>query len=408
MIFVLRSANAPLLPEVPARSHEARPSWPVFEPDEIAVATDVLASGKVNYWTGEHGRAFEREFAAYHDVAHSIALANGTLALELALLALDIGPGDEVIVPSRTFIASASAVVARGARVVVADVDRDSGNLTAETVKAAITPRTRAVVAVHLGGWPVDIDALRRVCAVPKIAIVEDCAQAHGARLRGRPIGSLGDIAAFSFCQDKIMTTAGEGGMVTTDVEALHRRMWAYKDHGKDLDLVQRTDHPPGFRWLHGSFGSNYRMPEVQSAIGRVQLQKLDAWVQRRRQSAMMLRDRLAELPALRVPWPEAGIEHACYRFYAYVRPERLKADWTRDRIAQTVSAEGIPCMQGSCSEIWREKAFPAAWRPAEPLPVAAELGRTALALLVHPTLGDADIAHAAEVVAGVMRTATR
>jgi dTDP-4-amino-4,6-dideoxygalactose transaminase len=408
MTFVLRSANAALLPDLTARAQQPRPGWPVFEPDEIAIATDVLASGRVNYWTGEHGKAFEREFAAYHDVKHAIALANGTLALELALLALDIGPGDEVIVPSRTFIASASAIVARSARPVVADVDRESGNLTAETVKAAITTRTRAVVAVHLGGWPVDIDALRRVCAVPKIAIVEDCAQAHGARLRGRPIGSLGDIAAFSFCQDKIMTTAGEGGMVTTDVETLFQRMWSYKDHGKDLAEVMRTDHPPGFRWLHARFGSNYRLPEVQSAIGRVQLQKLAAWVARRRRSAEILRDRLSSLPALRVPWPEPGFEHACYRFYAYVRPERLKADWSRDRIAQTVSAEGIPCMQGSCSEIWREHAFPPAWRPSEPLPVAAELGRTALALLVHPTLGDDDIAHAAEVVSGVVRAASR
>ncbi|HWB79985.1 MAG TPA: DegT/DnrJ/EryC1/StrS aminotransferase family protein [Nannocystaceae bacterium] len=408
MNSVLRSANAPLLPDLPAGATQPRPGWPVFEPDEIAAATDVLASGRVNYWTGEHGKAFEREFAAYHDTKHAIALANGTLALELALLALDIGPGDEVIVPSRTFIASASAVVARGARPVIADVDRDSGNLTAETVKAAITNRTRAVVAVHLGGWPVDIESLRRVCAVPKIAIVEDCAQSHGAKIRGRRIGSLGDIAAFSFCQDKIMTTAGEGGMVTTDVESLFQRMWAYKDHGKDLGEVMRTDHPPGFRWLHASFGSNYRLPEVQSAIGRAQLQKLDAWVMRRRRSAEILRDKLADLPALRVPWPDASIDHAFYRFYAYVRPECLKADWSRDRIAQTVSAEGIPCMQGSCSEIWRERAFPPAWRPEAPLPVAAELGRTSLAMLVHPTLGDDDMAHAAEVLAGVVRAATR
>ncbi|MBC8072503.1 MAG: DegT/DnrJ/EryC1/StrS family aminotransferase, partial [Deltaproteobacteria bacterium] len=366
------------------------------------------SSGRVNYWTGDEGRAFERDFAAYHGVEHAIAVANGTLALELALLALDIGPGDEVIVPARTFIASASAAVARGAQVVCADVDRDSGNLTAETVAAAITPRTRAVIAVHLAGWPVDIDALRKVTAVHKIAIVEDCAQAHGAKLRGRPVGSMGDISAFSFCQDKIMTTAGEGGMVTTNVSRLYERMWAYKDHGKDLAQVMRTDHPPGFRWLHGSFGSNYRMTEVCSAIGRLQLGKLDAWIDRRRKNAMILRERLASIPALRMPWPGDDVEHAAYRFYAYLQPERLRDGWTRDRIAQTITAEGVPCMQGSCSEIYREAAFPEAWRPAAPLPVAALLGRTALAMLVHPTLGDDDMLHAAETIAAVVRKATR
>ncbi len=384
------------------------PMWPVFEADEIGLASSVLASGRVNYWTGEHGRAFEREFAAWHGVEHAIAVANGTLALELALLALGIGPGDDVIVPARTFIASASAAVARGARVICADVDRDSGNVTAATIEAALTATTRAVVVVHLAGWPADIDAIRKVCAPRSIAIVEDCAQAHGARLRGRSVGSLGDIAAFSFCQDKIMSTGGEGGMVTTSDPALWSAMWSYKDHGKDWDAVHRTDHPPGFRWLHGSFGSNYRLSEMQSAIGRAQLGKLGGWYGRRRRSASILHDALGDLPALRMPWPEDGFEHGFYRVYAYVEPERLREGWSRDRLAQVITAAGVPCMQGSCSEIYRERAFPLAWCPAAPLPVAAELGRTSVAMLVHPTLDDDDVRHAAAVIRDVVMQASR
>lgn len=384
------------------------PGWPVFDPDEIAAATAVLASGKVNYWTGTEGKRFEQEFAAWHGVPHALAIANGTLALELALLALDIGPGDDVIVPARTFIASASAAVARGARVVCADVDRDSGVLTPATVLAALTPATRAIVAVHLAGWPVDIDAIRAAVAGRNIAIIEDCAQSHGASLRGRKTGAMGDVAAFSFCQDKIMTTAGEGGMVTTADHGLWSRMWSYKDHGKDWDAVHRTDHPPGFRWLHASFGSNYRMTELQCAIGRLQLGKLASWVARRQRSAAILREQLSGIAGVRVPWPSDEIEHAQYRFYAYVVPERLREGWSRDRIAATATAAGIACMQGSCGEIYREQAFPAAWRPDAPLPVAAELGRTSLAMLVHPTLDDDDVHHAGRTLAEILRAATR
>ncbi|MBX7082223.1 MAG: DegT/DnrJ/EryC1/StrS aminotransferase family protein [Nannocystaceae bacterium] len=400
-------AHAPGAPAPLPPAPRTPPGWPVFEADEIAAATAPLASGRVNYWTGDVGKRFEQAFAAWHGVPHAIALANGTLALELALLAQGVGPGDEVIVPARTFIASASAVVARGARVVVADVDRDSGVLTPATVAAALSPATRAIVAVHLAGWPVDVPAIRRACGRP-IAIVEDCAQAHGARLRGTAVGALGDIAAFSFCQDKIMTTGGEGGMVTTADRNLWAKMWAYKDHGKDWDAVHRSDHPPGFRWLHASFGSNFRLTEMQSAIGLVQLGKLESWVARRRRSAAILREALADIPALRVPWPDDDITHAHYRFYGYVAPERLRDDWSRDRIVATIAAAGVPCMQGSCSEIWRERAFPESWRPAAPLPIAAELGRTAMALLVHPTLEDDDVAHAGKLVAEVLRRASR
>ena len=383
-------------------------AWPFFADDEIEAAVRVLSSGKVNYWTGQEGRLFEKEFAEFAGCAHSVALANGTVALECALRALGIGPGDEVVTTSRTFIASASCASMLGARPVFADVDRESQNITAESILQVLTPRTKAIVAVHLAGWPCAMDGILALAGERGIKVVEDCAQAHGATYKGRPIGSMGDIAAFSFCQDKIMTTAGEGGMVTTNSAGLWGAMWSLKDHGKSYDAVYLREHAPGFRWLHESFGTNWRLTEVQSAIGRLQLRKLPLWVKTRRKHAALLSACFAELPGLRVTTPPEPVGHSYYKYYAFVDSEALRAGWTRDRILAEIVALGIPCFSGSCSEIYIEKAFPAAWRPASRLPVARELGETSLMFLVHPTLTDEDLAHTCDAVRQVMRAALR
>ena len=384
------------------------PSWPHFEPDEIDAATRVLRSGRVNYWTGEEGRRFEEEFTAWTGAKHAVALANGTVALEAALTAAGIGKGDDVIVTPRSFIASASCAVSVGARPVFADVDPESQNITADTIEAVLTPKTRAIVAVHLAGWPCDMDAILALAERRSLTVIEDCAQAHGARLKGRRVGVLGHIAAWSFCQDKIITTAGEGGMVTTDDAELWARVWALKDHGKSWDAVHRRQHPPGFRWLHESFGSNWRMTEVQSAVGRVQLRKVDGWVERRRAHAARLNKALAGIEALRTTVPPADTEHAYYKYYVFVRPELLRDGWTRDRIMAAVGAEGVPCFSGSCSEVYLERAFDGtSLRPAERLPVARELGDTSLMLMVHPTLSDSDIDDAASALQRVFAAAS-
>lgn len=383
--------------------------WPVFAADEIDAAIRVLASGRVNYWTGDECAAFEREFAAAIGVRYAIALANGTVALELALKALGIGPGDEVIVPSRTFIATASCAVAVGATPVVADVDPHSGNLTAQTLSAAISERSRAVIPVHMAGWPCDMAPIIEAAARHRLHVVEDCAQSHGAAYHGRPTGSLGACAAFSFCQDKIITTAGEGGMLVTDDPALWRRAWEYKDHGKSWEAVHNRQHPPGFRWLHESFGTNWRMSEVQAAIGRRQLAKLPVWSARRRRNAELLAAGLQGLPGLRIPQPAAGIQHAYYKLYAFVEPAQLGMDWTHQRILEAINAEGIPCMAGSCCEIYRERAFVAAGLgPARPLPLAQALSQTSLMFVVHPTLDDQDMADTAAAVRKVMQAAAK
>lgn len=383
------------------------PPWPHYEPDEIEAVAAVLASGKVNYWTGQGCRQFEAEYAAHAGARHAIALMNGTVALELALYALGIGPGDEVVTTPRTFIASASCAVMRGARPVLADVDPVSGNLTAESVAAVLTPRTRAIIAVHLAGWPCDMDPILELARARGLKVIEDCAQAHGATYKGRPVGGLGDAGAFSFCQDKIITTGGEGGMLVLHDEALWKKAWAYKDHGKSHDAVYHRPHPPGFRWLHESFGTNWRMTELQAAIGRRQLAKLPDWVAARQRHAACLEAALAGVPGLRLTPAPAHIGHARYRYYAYLEPERLQPGWDQQRIIAAIAAEGVPCFSGSCSEIYLEKAFAdAGLQPGQPLRLARALGEASLCFLVHPTLGEADMRDTAAAVAKVMAVA--
>jgi dTDP-4-amino-4,6-dideoxygalactose transaminase len=363
--------------------------WPAYSPEEVEAVAGVLRSGRVNYWTGDEGRQFEREYAAWCGSSHAVALANGTVALDVALQALGIGPGDEVIVTPRTFIASASCVANVGATPVFADVDPDSGNLSAATIAPAIGPRTRAIIPVHLAGWPCDMTAIMALADSREIAVIEDCAQAHGALHRGRSVGTFGRIGAWSFCQDKIITTGGEGGMVTTDDRALWSAMWSFKDHGKSWEAVYERQHPPGYRWLHESMGTNWRMLEMQAAIGRIQLRKLEDWVAARGRNAAALAEVCARhADVVRAPQPEAADRHAYYRFYAYVDPDALAEGWSRDRIVAEMEARGAPAFQGSCSEVYLEKAFDGSpSRPDQRLPVARRLGETSLMLLTHPTI---------------------
>lgn len=364
------------------------PPWPSFTSDEVGAVNKVLYSNKVNYWTGQECRKFEKEFAEIFQAKHAVALANGTVALELALWALGIGPDDEVITTSRTFIASASSIVMRGATPILADVDPVTQNITADSIREVISPRTKAIIAVHLAGWPCDMDPILQLAKEFKLKVIEDCAQSHGAQYKGRPVGSLGDVAAFSFCQDKIMSTGGEGGMLTTNDSRIWERAWAYKDHGKSYDAVYNRDHAPGFRWLHESFGTNWRMTEMQAAIGRVQLAKLPDWIKARQAFAKVLTEGFKDIPALRLTVPPDNVSHAYYKYYVFVRPDLLSPAWGRDRIMAAISAEGIPCYSGSCSEIYLEKAFRnQGLGPHERFSVARELGETSLMFLVHPTL---------------------
>jgi dTDP-4-amino-4,6-dideoxygalactose transaminase len=402
-----RSVIADSAPKSPPMSQEL-PSWPHFGAAERAAVDAALASGRVNYWTGDESRRFEKEYADYLGVDHTIALANGTVALELVLRMWHIGAADEVIVTPRSFIASASCAVLLGARPVFADVDRDSGNITAETIAKVITPRTRAIIPVHLAGWPCEMDAIMSLADQHGIKVLEDCAQANGARLDDRPVGALAHAAAFSFCQDKIISTGGEGGLIATRDAALWEAAWSFKDHGKSRQAIHQREHGPGFRWVHDHFGTNWRITELQAAIGRIQLGQLDRWVKKRRDNSAILAGRLGALPALRIPVTPAHIYHAYYKFYVYVRPQALRSGWSRDRILAAIIEKGMPCYSGSCSEMYRERAFQdAGLAPAEALPTAAELGNTSLMFLVHPTLEAEHIHRVCDVVAAVIKEAS-
>jgi dTDP-4-amino-4,6-dideoxygalactose transaminase len=382
--------------------------WPSFTEEEADAVRDVILSNRVNYWTGEECRRFEQEFAAWAGSQYAVAVGNGTLALDVALKALDVGPGDEVIVTSRTFLASVSCIVNAGAAPVFADVDRDSQNVTVDSIRKVLSPRSRAIICVHLAGWPCDMDPIMELAAQQGLHVIEDCAQAHGALYKGRPVGSIGHIGAWSFCQDKIMTTGGEGGMVTTQDRALWSAMWSYKDHGKSWEAVHERQHPPGFRWLHEGFGTNWRMMETQAAIGRIQLRRMPDWHKRRLANAERIWSTARLLPGLRVPVVPEHTTHAAYKCYVFVEPSRLQEGWNRDRILQELGARGVPSYSGSCSEVYLEKAFDGTgWRPATRLPNARELGDTSLMFLVHPTLTSDEMAKTCDALQEVMMRAT-
>ena len=415
-------------------SEKKYPEWPSYSEAEIHSVSSVLSSGKVNYWTGSVTRQFEKEFAKWCGAKHAVAVSNGTVALDLCLMSLGIGArngggtDDEVIVTPRSFVASGSVIVNAGAIPKFVDVCPDSQNMNPAKIKDTITDNTKAVICVHLAGWPCDIDAIKHVIGSRDIKIIEDCAQAHGALYKGQPVGSLGDVAAWSFCQDKIMTTGGEGGMVTCNDHRLWNSIWSYKDHGKSYDRVHSSDQPKGFRWVHDQFGSNYRLTEMQSAIGRLQLQKMPSWTAARAKNSQILID--AFLPfagidgPIRIPTPKCegcnincpaagavagGCRHAYYRFYVFIRAENMEPAWSRDRIIDEMLGRSVPCMQGSCSQIYNEQSFQSAGlQPAYALPIAQKLGDSSVAFLVHPTLDEEHMKSITAAAVSVFKRATK
>ena len=371
--------------------------WPTYAEDEIEAAATVLRSGKVNQWTGLDVFAFEKALTSRFGGGHGIALANGSLALELALRAFGIGPGDEVVTTPRTFVASAFCAMLVGAKPVFADVDPDSGNITAETIAAVLTDRTKAIIPVHLAGWPADMEPIMALARSRGVKVIEDCAQAHGAEIDGRTVGSFGDAAAFSFCQDKIITTGGEGGFVSFRDADAYEWAWSFKDHGKNRRKMAERPPRPGFRWVHDSVGTNWRLTGPQAAIGLAQLDKLEAWTALRARNAALWADALDQVPGLRLPLPEPLFRHAFYKLYAYVDLAD-DAEAARDEILARAGDAGLRLFSGSCSEVYRERAF--ADLDQRALPIAKRLGATSLMVEVHPTLDRELLLRRAEVLA--------
>jgi dTDP-4-amino-4,6-dideoxygalactose transaminase len=359
------------------------PPWPQYEQDEQDAVQRVLASGKGNYWSGEEGKLFEQEFATWCGAKHGLCVFNGTVAIELALRAVGITCGDEVIVTPRSFLASAAAVVAIGAIPVFADVDFDSGNITPETIQKVITSRTRGIVAVHLGGWPADMPTIMDLANEHGIKVIEDCAQAHGATISGQGVGSFGHAAAFSFCQDKIMSTGGEGGMILTNEDGVRDIAWSLRDHGRNRERTLSNDHPSGFRWTQERIGTNGRMTEMQAAIGRCQLRKVDTWVSQRVHNAAVLSQALKGAKGIFVPEPAAHYSHSYYRLTALFHEAT-----ERDNVVDVLRSVGVPAAVGPCPEIYLEQAFvELGFQPASRLLVAHDLGMKSMVLSVHPAI---------------------
>ncbi len=386
--------------------------WPSFTQEEADVVSCILLSNKVNYWTGQEGRNFEKEFASFSDCKYAVAVANGTLALDLALVALEVGShngghqSDEVIVTSRTFIASISCIINAGATPVFADVELENQNISVNTISKVITDNSKAIICVHLAGWPCEMTDIMALATQQNLLVIEDCAQAHGATYKGKSVGSFGDVAAWSFCQDKIMTTGGEGGMLTTNNEGLWRKSWAYKDHGKSYQAVYEKDHPAGYRWLHESFGTNWRLTEIQSAIGRIQLTKMQTWQRKREENAEGIFSICRQFDFLIVPIIPDHIRHAQYKCYVQIKSELLPPNWSRDKVIELITNKGVPCYSGSCSEVYKEKAFEHTnYRPTSALPNAVKLGEESLMFLVHPTLTDEEMALTCATIKEVLST---
>ncbi|AKR43505.1 DegT/DnrJ/EryC1/StrS aminotransferase family protein [Methylophilus sp. TWE2] len=383
-------------------NHPLLSPWPRYEQDEIDATTAVLLSGQVNYWTGDIGKRFEQEYALSVGKRFGIALSNGTVALELALRAFNIGPGDEVIVACRSYVASASCVLLVGATPVFADVDLDSGNLSAETIAPHITAKTKAVIPVHIGGLPCDMPGIMQLAHQHNIKVIEDCAQAHGASIANIKVGGWGHAAIFSFCQDKIISTGGEGGMLVLDDEQAYKAAWAYKDIGRDFDAVFHQQHPPGFRWYTHTAGSNFRMTEVQAAIGLKQLAKLDAWISRRNVIAQKLVSALSQATFIRVPSvSHSNVTHAYYRVYGVIELKNqsdAENHSFRNEFVASLSEMGLPCFSGSCSEIYLEKAFES-YYDGQRMRNAKYYAERAFCLLAHPTITDDQVDQAVKLI---------
>jgi dTDP-4-amino-4,6-dideoxygalactose transaminase len=370
----------------------------MYSKSQIQSVTSILKKNKTNYWTGDHGRLFVREFSKYHSVKYSVCVSNGSVALEIALRALALKAGSSVLVTPRSFVISASCVLNMGLKPIFADVDLN-GNVNIEGIKKAYKPGVKAIIVVHLNGLSCDLDPIVKFAKEKKLYLIEDCSQAHGAIYKGKKVGTFGDIAIWSFCQDKIISTGGEGGMISTNSKKLWLTCWSIKDHGKNYNSVFYKKHKTGFRWLHDNLGSNYRMTEMQAAIGRIQLKSLDNQLKIRNAIANIylseLKDYYQKYHLLQKPdfkcqtCPFKQNEkkckkclHAFYRLNLFINKNKIK----QIKLIEQFNKNKINCSVGSCPEIYREKIFKKLkFYPKKRLSNAKLLGETSLMFPIDP-----------------------
>ncbi len=345
----------------PKAVQDPLPSWPSFDEAAIRAVDETLRSGKVNYWTGKRGMEFERRFADWQGSRYAISTTNGTSALHVALTALGIGPGDEVIVPSYTFIASSFSIVQAGAIPRFADVNLADHCLSVESAEALVTARTKAVMPVHLYGNVADMDAINAFAKRHNLFVIEDNAEAFGGVYKGKKTGTLSDIAGCSFCQSKTFTTGGEGGMVTTDNEDLAWLARSFRDHGYDVkDRLNLLELEQKLSYIHNMVGWNYRMTEMQSAIGLAELDRIDTWnMPRRKRNAHIIMDILADEPLVKyrpIDTPER--QNGWFVMAFSLDIENMRCDI--NEFVAAAGAEGAPCWRVFWPQCHTEQAFSA------------------------------------------------
>ncbi len=335
------------------------PRWPQFTEEIIEAAMEPLKTGKVNYWTGKVGMEFEKKWADWNGVRFAISTTNGTSALHTALGGLGIGPGDEVITTPYSFIASSFCVVQAGAIPVFADVKREDHCIDPEDIKKKITPRTRAIIPVHLYGNVCDMDEIMEIAKAHNFYVIEDSAEAHGATYKGKKVGCIGDVGAFSFCQNKTFTTGGEGGMVTTNNEEVAWRCRSFRDHGYDVERrISLLELEGALPYIHKMVGFNYRMTEMQSAIGVKEMERLDSWnLPRRRRNGEMLIPELKDLPQIQyLPVHDQEKVNGFYVFPVVLNLERLTCD--KKTFLDAIVAEGVPAWREFWPQSYKERAY--------------------------------------------------
>ena len=343
----------------------------MYTKEQIQSVSNILRKNKTNYWTGNECKLFEEEFSKYIGNKYSIAVSNGSVALELSLKALNLKKGDKVIVSPRSFIISASCVLNMGLKPIFADVDIN-GNLDIDGISKSYNKNVKAIIVVHLNGLSCDLDPILKFTKKNKIYLIEDCSQAHGAVYKGKFVGSFGDVATWSFCQDKIISTGGEGGMISTNDKKIWEQIWSYKDHGKNYQSVFFKKHKEGFRWLHDGLGSNYRMTEMQATLGRHQLKQLDNQIKKRNKIANLYIENLKEFmhkkhvlkkldfkcstcPSKKIENEKCNLcRHAFYRLNLFINPKIVN----QIKLITELDKNNVTARVGSCPEIYREQIF--------------------------------------------------
>jgi len=370
----------------------------MYNQKQIELVSKVLKDNKTNYWTGKECKKFEKEFSNYHNVKYSITVSNGSVALEIALKALGLKKYDKIIVTPRSFVISASCVLNLGLRPIFSDVD-DNGNLHINGIKKVYNKNIKAIIIVHLNGLACDLDPILSFVKKNKIYLIEDCSQAHGAIYKYKKVGSFGDISTWSFCQDKIISTGGEGGMISTNNKKLFLKSWSLKDHGKNYESVLYKKNKTGFRWLHDGLGSNYRMTEMQAVIGREQLKSLDNQINKRNLIANLyingLKNYYLKYDLLKKPdfkcqqCPTEHVKtscklckHAFYRLNLFINKKKIN----QIKLIKQLNKNKINCIVGVCPEIYMEKVFNKFdFKKSNRLSNAKYLGETSLVFTINP-----------------------